>query len=1062
MPPKPKFPCGICDKAVTWKAPAIACNNCGIWYHKNCVNISTAVFRALEESNAEWTCCSCGLPQFHSSFFESSISDSTLDSVNSGRESPVLGQPQACSTPLPDAPDAVPKAKSVQQKNVSVLLINCQSIKNKLAEFWIIIEAAKPDIIILTETWLNSNISSSEILPPGLHYELFRRDRSDGYGGVAIAISRSFDAKHLHTADDCEALFIELNITVNKGRKESVIVGAVYRPPSSRDDYMESLCTNIRNMAQQHRKSVLWIGGDFNLPDIDWNNYVVAGHRNPLSVNNDIFTSTLEMGIEQIVTFPTRLEHTLDLFFTNRPAYINNCQSMPGIGDHDIVHIDTDIIPRRRKPSAKHKIYLWDKANMEDVRKEGERMADEFLNKYDKTSLVDEMWSSIKAELHKILDKHVPSKFTTQRFNQPWVNRKVKRLSRQKQRAYNKARSSHGPRKARMWEKFILLKRRTQKACKEAYETYINNIICPDLRSNPKRFWSYISSKRCDSNGISPLRGPTGATFTSSKDKANLLNDQFSSVFNHVDEDKETIPNLGPSPYPHLSHIDVTSNGIIKLLKKLNPHKASGPDNIPPRLLKELADILGPVLATLYQASVDTGILPEEWKSANVTPIFKKGDKSLPSNYRPISLTIICCKILEHIIHSTVMGHLDVNKILTDVQHGFRKARSCESQLILAVDDLARNIDAGVQTDAILLDFAKAFDKVPHPHLLRKLEYYGLSGSLLMWIRNFLHDRTQRVVIDGESSNVAPVTSGVPQGSVLGPLLFLVYINDLPSCVSDGTKVKLFADDTMVYRVINSHVDAVQLQQDLDALQEWERKWLMTFHPGKCQVLHISKRKKKDQNRHTYAIHGTDLKPVESAKYLGVEISSDLSFDRHIDSITRKGMKTLGFLRRNLPGRSCSKEIKTACYNTLVRPIVEYASCVWDPHTSKAISKAESVQRSAARYVMNNYSRRSSVTSMINELQWKTLQHRRAVSKVAMMYRITNHLIDIPDDQLVPLNTPTRGHSKRFLIPRSRTSLMKDTFFPNTIRLWNGLPENVVSSPSIDIFKTRVKDVGIH
>ena len=162
--------------------------------------------------------------------------------------------------------------------------------------------------------------------------------------------------------------------------------------------------------------------------------------------------------------------------------------------------------------------------------------------------------------------------------------------------------------------------------------------------------------------------------------------------------------------------------------------------------------------------------------------------------------------------------------------------------------------------------------------------------------------------------------------------------------------------------------------------------------------------------------------------------------------------------------KSCSRETKTACYNTLVRPIVEYASCVWDPHTSKATSKAESVQRSAARYVMNNYSRRSSVTTMIDELQWKTLQHRRAVSKVTMMYRITNQLIDIPDDQLVPLNTPTRGHrhSKRFLIPRSRTSLLKDTFFPNTIRLWNGLPEKVVNSPSIDIFKTRVRDVVLN
>ena len=170
-----------------------------------------------------------------------------------------------------------------------------------------IINTAKPDILIFTETWLNSNISSSEILPPGLQYELFRRDRSDGYGGVAVAVSRSFDAKHLHTAEDCEALFVELDVTTNKRQKESLIVGAVYRPPSSRDDYMESLCSNIKNVAQQHKKSVLWIGGDFNLPDIDWDNYVVTGHRNTQSVNDGIFTTIFETGLEKIVTFPTRL-----------------------------------------------------------------------------------------------------------------------------------------------------------------------------------------------------------------------------------------------------------------------------------------------------------------------------------------------------------------------------------------------------------------------------------------------------------------------------------------------------------------------------------------------------------------------------------------------------------------------------------------------------------------------------------------------------------------------------------------------------------------------------------
>ena len=243
-----------------------------------------------------------------------------------------------------------------------------------------------------------------------------------------------------------------------------------------------------------------------------------------------------------------------------------------------------------------------------------------------------------------------------------------------------------------------------QRVCKEAYNNYINTIICPDLHTNPKRFWSHISSKRCDNNGVAPLCGPRGAIYTGSKDKANILNQQFCLVYNK-EEDPSSLPDLGTSSFPRIGRIEVTTNGVIKLLKKINPHKATGPDNIPACLLKELADSLGPMLTILYQASLDSGILPTIWKAATVAPIFKKGDRNNPSNYRPISLTGICCKLLEHIIHGSMMHHFDFCNILTDFQHGFRKARSCESQLIITVDHTANNLDDGLQTDLILLDF---------------------------------------------------------------------------------------------------------------------------------------------------------------------------------------------------------------------------------------------------------------------------------------------------------------------------------------------------------------------
>ena len=403
--------------------------------------------------------------------------------------------------------------------------------------------------------------------------------------------------------------------------------------------------------------------------------------------------------------------------------------------------------------------------------------------------------------------------------------------------------------------------------------------------------------------------------------------------------------------------------------------------SIKPVVLKQLKIEIAPVICLLFEKTLQTGQLPSDWKKAQVCPLFKKGDKTEPSNYRPISLTCILCKVMEHIIASNLSTHLNKHNILYELQHWFREKRSCETQLIQLVEDLGRQLSLGKQTDLILLDFSKAFDKVNHLKLLYKLSCFGVKGNTLNWIQSFLIGRTQTVVLDGESSEEVKVTSGVPQGSVLGPLLFLLYINDLPENIQ--SQVRLFADDTAVYLTVTNMQDSQVLQSDLESLQHWERTWDMEFNPGKCQVIHITRSKSPVKSR--YFMHNQELESVDAAKYLGVTISKDLSWNTHINNITSTANKTLGFVKRNVVTKN--KDIKTMAYNSLVRPQVEYASVVWSPYTKDNINKIEKVQRRAARWVTNDYSSYSSVTDMLSNLGWRSLENRRTDTRLAMFLR---------------------------------------------------------------------------
>ena len=469
---------------------------------------------------------------------------------------------------------------------------------------------------------------------------------------------------------------------------------------------------------------------------------------------------------------PTRGQNLLDLFCCNKPSLVKSITSIPGISDHNIVLADCKLKPSIiTKPQRK--IYQWSKADWRSLREQTVVFAEDFLASAT-TRSVNENYIKFRTYLEEVMENKIPSKLSSKRFKLPWFNRELKRLCRKKARKYKKAKRSG---REDHWEQYKEFQKVVQAKLTEGRWDYINRFLQIGLETGNKNpFWNlkYLRGQQQEDFGFSALKS-NGEMFTDRKSISEILNTQFKSVFTKKTSSK--IPELPGVTFPSIKDLKITEFGVFKLLDKIDVSKASGPDCIPGRLLQNLARELAPVLHFIFEQFQNTGDLPAEWTLANVAQIFKKGSKLQAVNYRPVSLICISCKLFEHIVCKHILGHLEDHEILTDLQHGFRSGRSCETQLITTFHDIAAAYNMkGSQIDIAVLDFSKAFDTVPHDGLLSKLKHYGIDAKIWLWISNFLK---QRVVVDGIQFELVTVDLGVPQGTVLGPILFLLHINSI-------------------------------------------------------------------------------------------------------------------------------------------------------------------------------------------------------------------------------------------------------------------------------------------
>ena len=595
---------------------------------------------------------------------------------------------------------------------------------------------------------------------------------------------------------------------------KSVILYTFYRPPDSNPDVFHHLNLSLQDTSESD--SIVLVR-DFNLPALDWATFdeqiptTTGGHLEKSFC--DLFDDNF---LQQFILGPTHNGgNKLDLLLCNCPEIIVNVDSSTPEQNkfptnHYIVEFQIKHYFRRAR-NAKREVYNYKLANFEGLRNCLTNVPFENAS----SDNINEYWSKWKDLFLTAVYKFIPVKSIKDINSPPWIDGEVRHLVRKKYTALKKYRQN---RSVIRKQKLRSLSQIIKTLIRRNHREYLKRIES-SFNQNPKIFWSYHKAILHYKEQHSAAVTYKNVTAKNSAEKAELFNSYFTSVFVPSESTFDFHSSSDSfNSNTQISDITLTPEDVATCLYNLNISKASGPDGIPARILKECSYQIAPSLCHLFNLSLYIGCLPLEWKSANVTPIHKKDLKEPVENYRPISLLPIVSKVLERCVSRKFYDH--IIHLITPSQHGFLRIRSCTTQLIQVLHSVGQCLDKNIQTDLIYLDFAKAFDSVDHQILLRKLQSYGVAGRLLNWFRDYFSGRTQRVVIEGVPSSWSPVVSGVPQGSLLGPLLFIVFINDLPEAVSNGSSA-IYADDTKLYRTVRSTTDSERLQESLSNLNIW-------------------------------------------------------------------------------------------------------------------------------------------------------------------------------------------------------------------------------------------------
>jgi len=874
--------------------------------------------------------------------------------------------------------------------NLNIYYQNAQGLRTKLNEFYLSVLSCEFQIICITESWCKDHISDSELFPSS--YNVYRSDRNleisqkrDG-GGVLVAVTTrlsSFPRPSWSTAGVCEYMWVTVGLTTAR----NLNICCVYIPPYAASAEITTFMESIGDILDSNTDDEFLVVGDFNLPNVIWTPNGLF-FEPATSINDIISVEFINLysflNLYQFNGIANESGKFLDLVISGADDHIFVSRSAFPLVAENMHHPSLAIDLKFEKVSAAPVQVFFSRAfphaNYDLINIEIKNIDWSVLNSVNVNEAVKVFYSHI----YKVLDKHVPLKQVNKRDYPSWYSASTIAMLREKAKFHKKWKRFEN---LLDYNTFSDLRRRSKASIREDYKAYLQKVET-NLQTNIKHFWSYVSSKR--KRNIIPVNVfYNNVAANSGPEICSHFLSFFKSVFEPSDQ-PVLFKSLTNHSLPMVIN-EIKKPQIVAEIKKLDSNKGSGPDGISPLFIKSCVDSLLEPLYIIFNKSLHEGVFPDRWKHANVLPIYKTGDKSKVENYRPISLLSAFGKLLEAIVASELF-HLARDRI-TPQQHGFFAGRSTSTNLVSFIQRALDTMDSRRRLDAVYTDFSKAFDKVHHATLLVKLGGFGVHGSLLRWFESYISFRTMCVTVNNYKSEQVTVTSGVPQGSHLGPLLFSVFVNDIATCF-EHSEFLMYADDLKIFKVIETSVDSEDLQADLNALVVYCQTHRLNLNLNKCNQITFSRLRSSELFQ--YYLDSHPLAIVTEIKDLGILLDCKLTFESHVVNIVKAAYKSLGFVKR-ITQEFKDKKSVMALYNSLVRSRLEYAAVVWNPQYYKYIHMIEAVQKRYIKFVnykFNRHLHHLPYPTQLSQNNLIKLSDRRLIIDMIFLYKLVNGFID--------------------------------------------------------------------